>query len=118
MVVEPVSDLQFPGKVLLNQLLKLKLSKNVVVPVVDRCLLVFIFDRGLYKRAVLRLRFYCRRLRLVLFVVVLQVPWDKDILSRELSMLLLVGPHQDEHFSTNLHDSVHFREGLHTKHLC
>ena len=70
-------------------------------------ILVLILNSCLDKAGIFRFGFFA-----VLFsflVGVMKMPRHKDILSRKLPMLLLIGPDIDQHSATDLDDPKHLR---------
>ena len=105
MVVESVSNLKLASEVFEYQLLELSFSEHMVVSVVNLRLLLCVLHTCLDECAVLRSGLF--PFFFGLLISVMQMPRDKDVLSGELSVLLLIRPYVDEHCTLWLQDSMH-----------
>ena len=117
MIEKAIQNLQFSLKVLFNDRLEFVLSKYMVIPMVNSGLFVGILDSSFNQ-----LRFFgfgadLLAFRALLFSlkIVLQMPWHKYVLRRELFMFLLVGPHKTEYFAAGFGNSPQFIESLNSQ---
>ena len=113
MVEESVSDLELAGEMFEDQLLHLAFSEHMVVTMVHFSFLLCVLNTCLNESAVLWSGLFPLFLRLL--ISIMQMPRDKDVLSGELTVLLLVSPHVDEHGAFWSQDSMHLRQSLHPK---